>query len=1268
MIKRLGIFKKSIVSILTCSLVVANFGIVLPSSTVLAASSSSTTSTVDGTTGTPLGGFGTGGIKFNAINGTFAAITQAPADQNDYKSMGDTKFQFFSKRGDSIQTVDAMKAYSNNGRYDDDAIWPEHMANLGSVNDIQLELKAFAPLDNVNYDNMSMPYAFYEMTVKNNAATEAIASCAFQVETADVPAYVAGKGLKASKWSVYAKSSDSSAVISVGSDDGFFTNGQCNNTPNGTKNKVAAKVKLAANETKSIKFVLAWYDNTDPDRNYYLGLYNNSGDIADRGLSNFDTLKENADKLVTNMRNSNLPDWLKNQTLNTLVNLTNNSMYKKDGRVGFAEGEWTCFGTMDQMWHARQIVNQLVPFYAWQELRYWASTQKSSGQIHHDFNYTNPSGTTVDKSILATWDDTEHADYRDVDKWVDLNCAFIISVYETYQTTNDQAQLDYLWPYVKKAAQRVLDQVEAYGNKTYPYTFDSSQNSYDAGGDPNPFNASLSAVAYKIMTKLAQEKGETALVGTYQTAYNTVVDSYRARYLSNNFQATRVCESYFGGQWLAMNLKLGEIWSAADTDYVLSKLDSYYHPYYWGMGTIYGTYNEWTPYLLTHYGGLLLNTRRSNQWAVMQKDAYNRQYNDRKYVFNHPLDILPSTTTPNYASTTISGDKQYISMPALWRNYYDIVGYHRDNHTKEIWVEPIILDEMNHEMKDAMFVSPEGYGSISCIESGTYYQNKDITIKADKPIQVNSIHLTDNFGTNVTVTINGQNCTFTRSGEGYTKELLVNWNGTIDSNGIHIITSGDAGTPPPAAPTAPTAGPDTQVTTNVSAYNYVEAEGATEMAGVRTVTPVGGLWYVTDTNNFDYIKFDNVIFDGEGSKTFAANVASTVDGSSIEVVLDSVSGDVIGTLQVPNTGGDSIWKEVSCPITKVTGTHNVILRFKGNSTNNLMNIDKFKFLPDDGRLLRTGWVASAYKNSGSAKAFLDGDATTNWHGTYQAVGDWIMIDMLQNQTFNKITFLNKPTDYPNGYDVFVSTDGTNFGKSIASGVGSANSTNTTEITFDSQTARYIKLVLTKSDPKHYLTIYEANVFNTKVEDIDTSALNNGIKAAEAELTNTKEGTTDGTYTAEVRNTLDAAIKIAKAVLVKTDVTQTEVDTAALEITTALNTYKNSVIVSKGFAVKTTFNLSNLQANIILDAKTTVTNNNGSEQSVLVIAGLYDANEQMVNVSYISKKIALGETECLNSGFKLPADITNYKVRVFVWDGTSLTDTTMQPVSNIVTMK
>jgi Predicted bile acid beta-glucosidase len=912
-------------------------------------------SRVNGTTGTPLGGFGAGAVKFNANNGTFAIMTRPPADAYDFKAVRNARLQFFCKRGSSVKTVDVLKAKVVNGRPEDDAIWPLHKVDFGTPDDIQVNMTGFSPLDNVQYDNMCLPYAFYELTLSNTARKEATAAAAFQWDDGENAfSYVAGKGVAGKTAAVFASSNDSKALITAGDalETEFAKEGKCNNIVNSSQAKVAVCVTLKPGETKTVRFILAWYEYSDPELAYYFNLYKSPRLIANQGLKQFDKLKANAETLVNKFRASNLPDWLKNQTLNTLVNLTVNSMYKKDGRVGFAEGQWTCFGTMDQMWHARQIVGQLVPFYAWQELRYWARTQMKNGQIHHDFNKMDGESAKEKRSALVGWDDTEHVDYRNVLKWADLNCAFITSTYETYQMTGDKSQFDYLWPYLKKAAQRILDQVEQYGSKEYPYTFDHSENSYDAGGDPNPFNANFSVVAYKVMIILAKEKGEIALVEKYQKAYDAVVNSFADRYLNNkNFRLGKHCESFYGGQWLAFNMKLGEIWSVDNTDFVLNKLDEYYHPYYLGLGNEKGSYDEWTPYILTHYGGLLLNTNRANQWEVMQKDAYNRQYMNRDKVFDHALNILPLVKEPKWIATNISGDKQYISIPAIWRNYYDIIGYYRDMRTKELWIKPILPGEVNHKMTDAMFVSPEGYGSISCTESGTYSQNKDIVVKPDNPIFVSTLYLADNFGQNVTITIDGKKYSFERKGSGYARELAVKWNGKIDNKGIHIIAGGDPGMPAPALPAKPvvTAQNTLGSTLKLNPFDVIEAESAPKSAGVKIAKFQQGGAYVTSCNNFDYIQFSNVDFGQIGATEFCAKVASPLSGTAIEIVLDDVAGELIGTCPVNKTGDFQTWSTMSCPISKTKGVHDVILRFTGATSGDLINLDKIIFSEKRGQ-------------------------------------------------------------------------------------------------------------------------------------------------------------------------------------------------------------------------------------------------------------------------------------------------------------------------------
>lgn len=1036
---------------------------------------------VDGTTGTPLGGFGAGAVKFNAMNGSFAITTKVPADQHDYYNYENSRFQFYSKVDEKVQSVDTLTAKCMNGRFDDDAIWPIHRINFGNINDIHMDMVAFSPLDTKDYKLMSLPYAFYEVTVKNENSITADVAIAFLWDiTTEAIEYTNDNGFSSDSWAVYATSNDANATITTGNDNNFLLSGECNNVTKDAFHKVAVKLSLAAYEKKTIKFVLSWYDNSDPDGAYYLSLYNNASEIASIGLDNFDHLKGNAVSLVDKMRNSNLPKWFINQSLNSLVNISNNSIFKTDGRIAFAEGEWTCFGTMDQMWHARKIISELCPFFAWTELEYWARTQRRDGQIHHDFTPFDVSEQNP-KYKLCGWDDTEHPDYRKIDKWVDLNCGLIISVYETYQQTADDERLTFFWPYVKKAAQRILDQVELYGDKQYPFTFSTSENSYDAGGDPNPFNTGLSIVAYKIMITLSKRTNDKELIDIYQYAFTTAVQSFRNRYLDNNFEAGRISESYFGGQWLAFSLKLGQIFTEEETDYVLSELDSYYHPLYKGLGYKSGTYDEWTPYILAHYGGLLLNTGRQKQYEYLQKDAYNRQYLNRNYVFNQPLDILPSITKKIYTSTTISGDKQYISTPAIWRNYYNIVGFHRDKSTNEIWIQPILLEEMNHTMVDACFITPDGYGTISCNESGLYHQNKDILLKTEFKMEVSSIHLADNFDdSNIIVTINNTPCNYTRIGEGYSKELLVEWQGVIDNKGIHIVTIGYPGKAPHEDPIytsdildIPESIPD------INAYEIIDATTYSEQAGVNITKDNNGVNYVTDCNNFDYIKFNNIGFETIGAEYIRLKVSSKLKGSSIQIVLDSVGGEAIATVYIPCTKSDEEWTEVISEIDKTTGTHNVILRFFGSSEENLLNIATMQFLKSNHFefIDPSNWTATSSYNNSSAHLAFDGLINTRWHTRAQNGGEWFLIDMNDEVSFDKITLDSgvKINDFPREYEIYVSNDGINFGTAVASGVGTEG---VTIIDLSLHKARFIKIVQTGKTETTYWSIYNLCVFNT----------------------------------------------------------------------------------------------------------------------------------------------------------------------------------------------
>jgi hypothetical protein len=754
---------------------------------VLVLASSMSHGAVDGTMGTPLGGVGAGGIRFCAHQGAFYAADSSPCSMGDFQPLGGSAFQLYTNRNGTIQTSPRLTAPVSGGRADDDAAYPLHSANLGGLDSVAVTLLAFSPVCFDSVDLMCLPYGFFEISLANTAQTPVDAAIAMRLGATPGSLAVPGKGCIVPgpvERAIYAASAEAGAVVSAGSDGGFIHDGRFSDTLSGDTAAVAVKVTLPPNQARTVRFVYAWRNRVSPDRYFYSNLITSAGEAAQTGLSQFVRLRDNAVRMVTRMRASNFPDWIKDHTLNSLCNLTTNSIYTRDGRHCYTEGQWNTNGTMDQMWHARQIMIQTVPDLVWKELDWWARTQKTdpAGQLHHDMG--NP------MSKLWGWDETQHPEYAyqpDCNPWVDLNCAFIISAYEAFCATGNKSKLDYFWPYIKKAGSRILEQVGQYGDTAYRYTFVSSLNSYDQPGiDPNPFNAGLSTVAYRILGIFSDLYRDAALKATYQTAFDSSRISFVKKYLSNNFSAGRFSEALLAGQWIGFFCKLGQFYPQACIDSGLAAMDAYYKPLVNGLGFPDGSYNEWAPYLISHYGGLCLQTGRFDRWRALQVDWYERNYLNRDRVFDQELGIPKKVTSPVYLATVPVVYYQYISVPVLWRNYYTMLGFFRNKPTGELWLEPLIPPEMDHSIKNGFYLSPEGSGTISAVESGNGYADQEIIFRPDKPVPVTALYLRDKPSDSVTVFIDGAKKSVTRIGEGYARELKVDYNGTIDSSGIVV--------------------------------------------------------------------------------------------------------------------------------------------------------------------------------------------------------------------------------------------------------------------------------------------------------------------------------------------------------------------------------------------------------------------------------------------------------------------------------------------------
>ena len=97
-------------------------------------------------------------------------------------------------------------------------------------------------------------------------------------------------------------------------------------------------------------------------------------------------------------------------------------------------------------------------------------------------------------------------------------------------------------------------------------------------------------------------------------------------------------------------------------------------------------------------------------------------------------------------------------------------------------------------------------------------------------------------------------------------------------------------------------------------YQKVQAETMAFSRGVKTEQNDEIGVYVSDIHNGDYIKLQNVKFDGNTPKQFSARVASGLRGGQIEVHIDSLKGALLARLEVPGTGGWEKWQTLSADI------------------------------------------------------------------------------------------------------------------------------------------------------------------------------------------------------------------------------------------------------------------------------------------------------------------------------------------------------------------
>ena len=126
-------------------------------------------------------------------------------------------------------------------------------------------------------------------------------------------------------------------------------------------------------------------------------------------------------------------------------------------------------------------------------------------------------------------------------------------------------------------------------------------------------------------------------------------------------------------------------------------------------------------------------------------------------------------------------------------------------------------------------------------------------------------------------------------------------------------------------------------------YIRTEAETIARAEGVKINGNRDTGIYVTSIHNGDYIKVRDVDFGTNGASKFSASTSSRYFGGTIELRLDSLEGEVIGTLRTPYTGEWDNWILSSTNIQGAAGIHDLYLIFKGREPFELFNFDYWIF-------------------------------------------------------------------------------------------------------------------------------------------------------------------------------------------------------------------------------------------------------------------------------------------------------------------------------------
>jgi hypothetical protein len=131
-----------------------------------------------------------------------------------------------------------------------------------------------------------------------------------------------------------------------------------------------------------------------------------------------------------------------------------------------------------------------------------------------------------------------------------------------------------------------------------------------------------------------------------------------------------------------------------------------------------------------------------------------------------------------------------------------------------------------------------------------------------------------------------------------------------------------------------------------AAYSITQAEAFNGQSGTttETCTDTGGGQNVTNISNNDWLRFDNLNLGLANTIRLRVARAAGSPESRIEVRQGSLTGTVLGSIAVPETGGSQTWETIEASLTPTTGTQSLFLKFIENGSSTGTTLAKVNWL------------------------------------------------------------------------------------------------------------------------------------------------------------------------------------------------------------------------------------------------------------------------------------------------------------------------------------